>query len=108
MKQEWYVAVAQKCEPERWCNVAMWDKNMKFPGQRYYKTEEAARKALAHAYEIWNGVKQYDANGKREEVTDVVNGFGISTVFDKKIDDDMRIVDHIIRVRQVTDWETVG
>ena len=108
MRQEWYVAVLQNYDRKNWHNVAMWDKNMKFPGQRYYRTEDAAKKALAHAYEIWNGVKEYDANGNREEVTDVVNGFGISTVFDKKIDDDMRIVDHIIRVRQVTDWETVG
>ena len=110
MREQWYVAVMQNRDEKegngRYYNVCMWDRNRK-PGARYYKTREDAQKALDNAYKILNGKKQYDANGRREELVDCVNGLGISLVADKRIDDDLRIVKHIIQKRMVTDWETI-
>ena len=110
MKEQWFAGVIQKHDADEgetiYRNVVMWDNSRK-PGNRYYKTREDAQKALDHAYEIWNGEKHYRADGTREEVVDVVNGMGVSLISDRKTDEDMKIVTHIIQKRMVTEWETV-
>ena len=110
MKEQWFAGVLQKYEADKgttnYRNVIMWDNNRK-PGNRYYPTRKDAEKALAHAYEIWNGVKQYRADGTREKLVDAVNGIGVSMVIDRRTDESMRIVKHIIQKRMVTEWETV-
>lgn len=106
MKEQWFAGVLQRFEVERgetkYRNVIMWDKNAK-PGNRYYPTRKDAEKALAHAYEIWNGEKRYDDDGKRRVVQDQ----WVSMVTDRKQDERMMIVKHIIQKRYVTPWETI-
>ena len=108
--EQYLVGVLQKYKAENgkehYMNAAIWDKNAR-PGQRYYRNEAAAREALKNAYKLWNGAKCYDANGKRIEQTDTINGIGIALVTDKKHDDDMRIVKHYIKKRIVTEWEQI-
>ena len=71
------------------------------------KTEEEAQAVLANAYKKWNSKKVYNADGKRSELVDSINGIGVSLVSDKDMDHRMEIIAHKIRKRIVTEWETV-
>ena len=112
MKQneEWMVAIRHRCDKERHGDNARWANAMMYYShslsRRYAKSEAEARAALNHAYEIFNGVKLYDSNGKRYEYQQA-GMIGVSLECDKKIDHDMEIVEHMIKKRIVTDWETV-
>ena len=105
--EEWIVLVRQRCDADRWMNARMWYPGVKSINDRYCGTEEEAQKVLANAYRKWNGVKVYNADGKRSELVDCINGIGVSLVSDKKQDYRMQIIAHKIRKRVVTEWETI-
>ena len=104
--EEWIVLVQQRCE-DRWLNARMWYPGVKSLTDRFCKTEEEAQAVLANAYKKWNGKKVYNADGKRSELVDSVNGIGVSLVSDREQDHRMEIIAHKIRKRIVTEWETI-
>ena len=108
--EEYYVGVRQKYYADRgdmrYYNALGWYPGHK-PGQRYVRTEDEARRVLNHAYELWNGEKVYDANGKRYE-THAAGALGVNVEHTRETDDRMKIVAHIIKKRTVTEWETIN
>lgn len=104
--EEWLVQVKQKWEPDKWRNAIGWWDGSKGLGHRYVKTESEAREVLANAYQLWNSEQIYDMNDERI-TTETVGMIGISMVHTKKSDEDLMIIEHRIRKRIVTDWETV-
>jgi hypothetical protein len=104
--EEWIVLGQQRWE-DRWLNARMWYPGIKSINDRFCKTEEEAHKVLENAYRKWNGKKVYNADGKRSELVDSVNGIGVSLVSDREQDHLMEIVAYKIRKRIVTDWETI-
>ena len=107
MKKE-YLAMAQKVfqqKENRWVNVKKYFAES-LGEYAYYSTEEEARDALKKYLAIWNREFKYDKDGKRIE-TSVCGPFGINTVSRKEDDDAQRVVRWKIRVREVTEWETI-
>lgn len=110
--EEWFVGVRQKFDVERltrekrWFNAIGWHREYGENFRRYVKTKEQAIEVLNNAYKLWNGEKIYNAKGERYE-TQSCGMIGISTVHTKETDEDMRIVEHIIQKRVVTEWETI-
>ena len=92
-------------QKDTWTNALGWVKGTKL-GQRYVKTKAEAVKVLNNAYQMWNGEKVYDSNGKRYETTQA-GCIGVTTEHTRKTDHDLENVEHIIKKRVVTDWETV-
>lgn len=107
--EEYFIGIRHRDNCEELKARKAWQNAMNYyPGHKstFAKTEQEARDVLAYAYKLWNGEKAYDAEGKRYE-TSAVGPFGVTMVSDKKIDDDLRIVEHVIRKRIVTDWEVI-
>lgn len=106
--EEWFVGVKQKWEVERgetrWTNACIWYNGS--DNKRYVGSEEEARAVLENAYRHWNGDKTYNEKGERY-TTHEAGCIGIATVHTKETDDDMVIVEHIIKKRTVTEWETI-
>lgn len=106
---QYFVGVLKRYEAEkgetRYYNALMWYPNRK-AGARYVTTEEEARKVLEYAYQLWNGTKTYDSNGKRYEHSKV-GMIGVSIESTRKSDRDHEIVSHVIQRRTVTEWEEV-
>lgn len=73
---------------------------------RYAKSEEEARRALDYVYQLFNGEKLYDRNGKRYEHQNAGH-IGISIECTKETDADQMIVAHYIKKRIVTEWEVI-
>ena len=112
MHEQYFVGVIQKFNQEKYeaagkyHNAICW-----YPARKgvamYVRTPDEAKKVLDHAYKKWNGVHIYNEKGERYETQEAAPGIGVTMVCTKKLDDDMRIVKHIIQKRLVTDWETV-
>ena len=101
-----YVVAAQHRYMEkenRWYNVR---KCLEAKGT-YYLTLKEAKDAIKAYVEKWNKPHKYDAKGERYE-TDAINGFGVTTVMDKRHDYDMEVVRWYIKKRTVTKWENVS
>ncbi len=105
--EEWFVGVKKAYQfkydkQQKWMNAMCWF----YERKRYADSEEEAKKVLNKAYEMWNGEKVYNEKGERYD-TESVGCIGITTVSTKETDAEQKIVEHIIRKRTVTDWETV-
>lgn len=108
MKKE-YLVMAQKAyqvKDNRWTNVKKYFAES-LGEYAYYSTEQEARSALKKYLALWNREFKYDKSGKRIE-TSVCGSFGIDTVSRKEDDDLQRVVKWKIRVREVSEWETVA
>ena len=109
--EEYFVGVLKKYDADkgetRFYNARAWYPGVNSITDRYCKTLEEAKRVLAHAYKLWNGVKLYNEKGERYETTEAAPGIGVSLVCTKETDEDHRIVKHIIRRRVVTEWEVV-
>lgn len=104
MKKEYLVMVqhAYQVSEGRWTNV-----RRTVDYGTFYRTKAEAQDALKKYLAKWNKTHVYDANGKRRETNAIGGGFAADMVLDKKLDDSNRVVSWKIRVRQVTEWETV-
>lgn len=107
--EEWLVLVKQnfrKDSKKPWYCAKLWYPSCKGLNDFYCSSEKEARKVLDHAYELWNGTKVYDSNGKRYE-TSPAGYLSVSVEHTKETDKDLMIVEHQIRKRIVSNWEIV-
>lgn len=100
--EEWLVQVQKRFSGDKWWNAKSWYPGTKL-GDRYCATEAEAKMVLNHALRVWNGKKQYGADGKRYERQDEF----VTVACDRRTDRDQEIVKWRIRKRIVTDWEMV-
>ena len=100
------VQFADDVTENRWWNGARLDPMAK-PGQRFYDSLEDAKAALNRLMAKANQAHVYDKNGKRIETKSIGGGFTADLEIDRKVDEDNRIVNWSIKVREVTEWEAV-
>ena len=91
-------------EENKWNNVAPCFHGL---GVRYYRKEADAKADIARLIGQRNREHRYGADGKREELTDSINGIGVSMVCDRASDDLLRVRRWKIQRREVTEWEDV-
>ena len=101
--KEQYIAEYQQenYEPGKWKNAAPAYFSNKFGiiGRRYCSTQEEAQAALLE-------VKAY-FNGKPRMTTQVCGSIGIDSYTDSKTATRLKVTKTRIRVRLVTEWETI-
>lgn len=97
MKEQYIAEYQQALDPGVWKNAASGYYNQ--IGRRYCPTLEEAEAAIRH-------VKAY-FNGKPRTTTQVCGSIGITSYTDSETANRLRVTKTRIRVRLVTEWETV-
>lgn len=108
--EEWYVGIRFKMDKDekKWTNARFYYPGVISLADKYCKTEKEANAVLEFAYNKFNRQHGYNMNGERYETSEAAPGIGIATVIAPELDDALTIVEHVIKKRTVTDWETIA